>query len=73
MYFSFPLLLPPSLSPFSLEISLDGVLERHQKMQEEVAEHMVKLARSLKENATVAKEIIQKDIDVSWSRFLSYF
>ena len=51
---------------FSLEASLDGVLERHQKMQEEVAEDMVKLARSLKKNATVAKEIIKKDKDVSW-------
>ena len=54
-----------SLSLFhSPETSLDGVLERHQKMQEEVAEDMVKLARSLKNNATIAKEIIKKDKDV---------
>ena len=38
-------------------------------MQEEVAEDMVKLARSLKRNATVAKEIIKKDTDVSWAPF----
>ena len=30
-------------------------------MQEEVAEDMVKLARSLKQNAVVAKKIIQDD------------
>ena len=41
-------------------------------MQEEVAEDMVKLARSLKRNATVAKEIIKKDTDVSYL-LLSYF
>ena len=41
--------------------SLDGVVERHQKMQEEVAEDMVKLARSLKQNAVVAKKIMQDD------------
>jgi hypothetical protein len=40
------------------------VLERHQKMQEEVAEDMVKLARSLKKNAIVAKEIIKNDNQV---------
>ena len=45
----------------SLETGLDGMLERHQKMQEEVAEDMVKLARSLKQNAVVAKKIIQDD------------
>lgn len=33
-------------------------------MQEEVAEDMVKLARSLKKNATVAKEIIKNDNQV---------
>ena len=38
-------------------------------MQEEVAEDMVKLARSLKKNATVAKEIIKKDKDVSCDLF----
>ena len=33
-------------------------------MQEEVAEDMVKLARSLKKNATFAKEIIKNDNQV---------
>ena len=33
-------------------------------MQEEVAEDMVKLARSLRKNATVAKDIIKNDNQV---------
>ena len=41
-------------------------------MQEEVAEDMVKLARSLKKNATIAKDIIKNDNQVGGGNFSTY-
>lgn len=40
-------------------------MDIHHKMQEEIAEDMVEMARSLKRNATVAKKIILDDNKVS--------
>ena len=41
--------------------SIQGVLERHQKMQDEIAEDMIRMARSLKDNSLIAKDIIIGD------------
>jgi len=43
---------------------LDVVLKYHQAMQEKVAQDMVWLARSLKENSLLARHIIKKDTEV---------
>jgi len=39
-------------------------VRHHEQIQEEVAEDMIKMARSLKSNATIAKDIISKDNQV---------
>lgn len=43
---------------------VDVVLKYHHEMQEKVAEEMVSLAHNLKENCTLANEIIRKDVEV---------
>lgn len=45
---------------------LDAVLETHQQMQDKLAEDMIEMAKSLKSNALVAKDIIRGDTKV-WS------
>jgi len=39
-------------------------MERHQKMQEDIAEDMISIARSLRHNSLAAKEIITGDNQV---------
>ena len=39
-------------------------MRHHEQIQEEVAEDMIKMARSLKSNATIAKDIISQDSQV---------
>ena len=40
---------------------LDAVLESHQHMQDKLAEDMITMARSLKNNASIAQDIIRGD------------
>ena len=48
-------------STAALKEDIDSVLSRHQKMQDEIAEDMIRMAQSLKNNSLVAKEIILSD------------
>lgn len=43
---------------------LDLVLQRHQNLQEKLAEEMLGLARSLKTNTLAAQSVIKKDNQV---------
>lgn len=43
---------------------LDVVLQRHQDLQEKLAEEMLGLARSLKSNTLAAQSVIKKDNQV---------
>ena len=49
--------------------SVQGVLERHQKMQDEIAEDMIRMARSLRDNSLMAKDIIVGDNKVGEDRW----
>ena len=51
--------------------SIQGVLERHQKMQDEIAEDMIRMARSLRDNSLMAKDIIIGDNKVGEDRWKS--
>ena len=48
----------------SSRATVGSVLETHQKMQEEIAEDMVRMARSLRSNSLLVRDIIQKDSKV---------
>ena len=48
--------------------SIQGVLERHQKVQDEIAEDMIRMARSLRDNSLIAKDIIIGDNKVGEGR-----
>ncbi len=48
-------------STVALKEDIDSVVSRHQKMQDEIAEDMIKMARSLKNNSLAAKEVILSD------------
>ena len=48
--------------------SIQGVLDRHQKMQDEIAEDMIRMARSLRDNSLIAKDIIIGDNKVGEDR-----
>eukprot|EP00731_Ephydatia_muelleri_P008668 Em0004g1006a len=52
------------VSATSSRASVGSVLETHQKMQEEIAEDMVRMARSLRSNSLLVRDIIQKDSKV---------
>ncbi len=52
-------------SMVALKEDIDSVVSRHQKMQDEIAEDMIKMARSLKNNSLAAKEIILSDNKVN--------
>ena len=43
---------------------VEAAMERHQKMQEDIAEDMISIARSLRHNSLAAKEIITGDNQV---------
>ena len=43
---------------------LDAVLETHQQMQDKLAEDMIAMAKSLKNNSLVAQDIIRGDTKV---------
>ncbi|XP_064391034.1 vesicle transport protein USE1-like [Halichondria panicea] len=45
----------------ALKEDIDSVVNRHQKMQDEIAEDMIRMAHSLKNNSLVAKEIMLSD------------
>ena len=49
---------------YSSRVTVGSVLETHQKMQEEIAEDMIRMARSLRSNSLLVREIIQKDSKV---------
>ena len=51
------------LSVLSTE-DLDAVLETHQHMQDKLAEDMISMAKSLKNNSLIAKDIIRGDTKV---------
>uniref|UniRef100_A0A8U7NAU6 Vesicle transport protein USE1 n=1 Tax=Corvus moneduloides TaxID=1196302 RepID=A0A8U7NAU6_CORMO len=42
-------------------VELDAVLQHHQDMQEKLAEEMLSLARSLKNNTLAAQNVIKQD------------
>lgn len=44
---------------------VDSVLKHHHEMQEKVALEMVTLAQNLKDNCTIASQVIKKDVEVS--------
>ena len=50
--------------PCRLESNIDSVMEVQQKKQEDIAEDMVNMARSLKQNAKLANKIIKDDNQV---------
>lgn len=43
---------------------MEAAMERHRKMQEDIAEDMISIARSLRHNSLAAKEIIIGDNQV---------
>lgn len=43
---------------------MNAVMKHHQQMQEKFADEMVNLARSLKENVTLAGRIVREDKEV---------
>lgn len=43
---------------------IDAVLETHQHMQDKLAEEMIEMAKSLKNNSLIAQEIIRGDAKV---------
>lgn len=45
-------------------VELDAVLQHHQDMQEKLAEEMLSLARSLKNNTLAAQNVIKQDNQV---------
>lgn len=45
-------------------MELDAVLQHHQDMQEKLAEEMLSLARSLKNNTLAAQNVIKQDNQV---------
>lgn len=47
-------------------MELDAVLQHHQDMQEKLAEEMLSLARSLKNNTLAAQNVIKQDNQVVW-------
>ncbi len=51
----------------------DEILKHHEQLQEEVAEDMIKMARSLKSSATLAKTIITNDNEVKLYHIRSEF
>ena len=64
---SFSLKIGHSLAVFCSLATSEGVeraMERQRRMQEEVAEDMLHIARSLKQNSLVAKDIITGDNQV---------
>ncbi|NWI89581.1 USE1 protein, partial [Pitta sordida] len=59
----FPLCCCRGLSPDEKQsaVELDAVLQHHQDMQEKLAEEMLNLARSLKNNTLAAQNVIKQD------------
>lgn len=66
IYLDWPLPTLSSAESADLSKRIDGVLERHRKMQDEIAEDMVQLARSIRHNSTIARDIILEDNKVSY-------
>lgn len=60
---------PNFTSNSSSQEDIDSLLKYHQNMQEKVAENMVMLTRSLKEQSQIASTIIKADTEV----ILSYY
>lgn len=52
-------------------VELDAVLQHHQDMQEKLAEEMLSLARSLKNNTLAAQNVIKQDNQVVHVEVLS--
>ena len=48
----------------SSKVTVGSVLEMNQKVQEEIAEDMIRLARSLRSNSLLVREVIHKDSKV---------
>ena len=51
-------------SSVDVSATVESVMERHDKMQEEIAEDMVKLAQSLKHRSIAARDILHRDTKV---------
>lgn len=72
MYFHLGEVPPPPLSSCrglasdekQSAVELDAVLQHHQDMQEKLAEEMLSLARSLKNNTLAAQNVIKQDNQV---------
>ena len=58
----------PHSSSSGLMDGIQGVLQRHQKMQDDIAEDMICMARSLRDNSLIAKDIIIGDNKVSGNK-----
>lgn len=54
-------------------VELDAVLQHHQDMQEKLAEEMLSLARSLKNNTLAAQNVIKQDNQVAHVTVLNSF
>lgn len=54
-------------------VELDAVLQHHQDMQEKLAEEMLSLARSLKNNTLAAQNVIKQDNQVVHITVLNLF
>ncbi len=55
---------------YSKDEDSESVIRHHEQMQEEIAEDMVSMAKSMKNNSLVAKKIIQSDNEVSTQSFI---
>lgn len=53
-------------------VELDAMLQHHQDMQEKLAEEMLSLARSLKNNTLAAQNVIKQDNQVGHVQVLNH-
>lgn len=59
---------PNFTSTSTSQEDIDTLLKYHQSMQEKVAENMVMLTKSLKEQSQIASTIIKRDTEVNTSK-----
>lgn len=64
---------PRQRTTMSTGEDMDGLLKSYHKMQENISDNMLSLARNMKEKSQLAGEIIKNDITVRFSLFKSTF
>lgn len=64
---------PNFTSNSSSQEDIDSLLKYHQNMQEKVAENMVMLTKSLKEQSQIASTIIKGDTEVKMCNSLLHY